>query len=334
MKLQFSIAIILLCLTVHSEAVIALNSPTSDFNALYLNGESDPIADNQANRPDIELVGNDSVGLYAFYAQFNNNNDPLNPSSNVATDGEVFFRVRVAGDQSQSTLDGFVLVGLDITGDGALDYYISHGGTPTQTISIIRAGASANNSPTTMSLGETLYSINVDSSNSSFVEVDAYGPSGNENPDGLNDTPLAEQPAGLGQNQVATTNDLNGAGDIDHFLTFSLDFQALVDVIVADATPISEGAPGLLDAVYLGFDDTFDVQLLLTTSQNGSNINSDLGGIDGNSSTDPFVDPEGGGSGGLTNPVDVSGAEVPEPSAYAFFFGVVTLGFAAIRRRR
>ena len=99
----------------------------------------------------------------------------------------------------------------------------------------------------------------------------------------------------------------------------------MVDVIVADATA------GLLDAVYLGFDDTFDMQLLLTTSQDVNNINSDLGGIDGNTSTTPFTDP---GGGGLTNPVDVTGTEVPEPGTYALLFGLAALGFAAVRRRK
>jgi len=69
-----------------------LNSPTSEFNALLLNGPSDPVEDNQANRVDIELVGNDDVGLFAFYTQFNDNGGAS------ATDGTVFYRVRVSGN--------------------------------------------------------------------------------------------------------------------------------------------------------------------------------------------------------------------------------------------
>ena len=87
------------------------------------------------------------------------------------------------------------------------------------------------------------------------------------------------------------------------------------------------------------FDDTYSFSMLVVTSQNAQNINSDFGGIDdkaeGYDPTDPFVDPTGGGGGGGLSPeVDVGGSEVPEPAMYALLFGLVALGFTAVRRRR
>lgn len=294
---------------------IALNSPTAGyFTALQLGGPSDPVADNQANRPDIELVGRPESGLEAFYVRFDNS------GGNSTTDGNWIFRIRVSGQNGKDddVAKGFFYVGVDLTGDGSLDYMIEHGGQPNQNISILRAGAGSN-SPSTVTLGASLYSTAVNSGpmgNSLFATVE-----------GIDDLSALEGGS-------FDPYDLDGGGkqgDEDRFLTFRLDFQAFVDVVQADA--VGEGS--WLDTRFVDFDDSFNLQMLVVTSQNGNNINSDFGGIDDNSSnpSTPFVGENGNpGSGGLSGPVDPSGQQaVPEPSAFALLLGLFAV-FCVSRR--
>jgi hypothetical protein len=294
------------------QAVISLDASTANFTALGLGGPSDPVADNQANRVDIELVGRPEEGLEAFYVGF----DDFGTSS--TTDGDWFFRTRVSGENGSpdGEANGFFYVGIDITGDGSLDYLIEHGGNPTQQISILRAGAGSN-SPGSVTLGETLFSedtvkfdgTNLTTANSYFETVESIDP-------------------GLTGDGTFDPYDLddggNKQGDLDRFLTFKLDFQDFVNVVRTDAEN------GLLDENFAMFDETFALQMLIVTSQNGNNINSDFGGINDNEMDPdtPFVDPNDpdGGSGGLSGPVDPSGEEaVPEPSVFALLFGVFAL---------
>ncbi len=294
------------------EAVVSLNTTTSQFTPLNLNGPSDPIADNQANRPDIELVGDDALGFYAFYTQFNDN--PSDPgASNI--DGELFFRIRVAGENGNSDgeADGYFLVGLDVTSNGTIDYFISHGGNPSQEIRILRAGASANNTPNSLSLGAELYSTDANASNSLFTEVN--------NIDNLDTvTEYTRQDPNNSSKTISITEDnLDGGRLTDMFLTFSLSFNALANVINND-----------LYGGSLIFDDQSIYQMLLVTSQNGNNLNSDLGGVDGINDT-PFISPTGGG---LTGPIDPTGTPVPEPGAFGLLIGLIAYSATSIKRKR
>lgn len=305
----FSVALAFLAFfgSLRTEAVIALNTPTFEFNALNMGGPSDPVADNQANKPDIELVGNDSAELYAFYGGF------LDNGSSSTTDGDVFYRVRVAGNSGQAELGGYVFIGLDITGDGALDYYIQHGGNPTQQIAILRADlTAANDSPDTIGLGDTLFTTDVvefgnAGANSYFTDVADIDP-------GLSATPDYDP------------YDLDDGSDADHFLTFSFDFAELVNVIRTDAA--NDSLNDDLDDSFEWFDDSFSMQMVLTTSQDVNNINSDLGGIDG-ASTETFTT-----GGGISPEVDPGGSHLPEPATYALLFGLFAFDCAAYRRRR
>lgn len=86
------------------------------------------------------------------------------------------------------------------------------------------------------------------------------------------------------------------------------------------------------------FDETFAINWIVVTSQNGNNINSDIGGLDDNS-VDPnilFVEQPGvdGLGAGLTPAgVTVSGEVVPEPASYPLLLGVGVMAVEISRRR-
>ncbi len=308
--MKYSLTILLLCAAIcsRSEAVIALNAPTGDFVAVPLNGASDPFLDEQSQGKGLDLVGGVG-GFDAFYVGFNDNGGAS------ATDGELVFRVRLGGAK-HGAFSSFVDVGLDIDG-GGLDYIIQFAGQNPNEIQIFRAtGTTANNT----ALGVALYPELAES-----VEYLAGGNAATANAyfAAVSDvTDVAPDPDFSGD-----VTDIDENDGTDYFLTFSLDFNYLVQVVRADATS------GGLDSGYQLFDDTFTFGMLVTTSQDGNNVNGDFGGINGNeagSGDVPFVSVGGDPSGpGLSSPFLPDGAAfVPEPRTYALLlgFGVLLCG--------
>ena len=235
MKLQFSIAILLLCLTVRSEAVIALDAITAgNFTEVGLGGASDNVVDNQANRPDLELVG-DGAGLGAFYVAFDGYD-----TTNTTQDGSMYFRIRVAGENGNSggVLGGNIYIGIDVTGNGALDYIIEHGGTGnTQTISLLRM-AEGIDSPADVVQGAvaeydvggvaTTASVTVDSRNSLFATVKSIdAPNSTFNDGNYADYDLVN---GLKDGDPKSADD----SAFERFLTFTFDFGVFGEVVRQD----------------------------------------------------------------------------------------------------
>ncbi|HAV14018.1 MAG TPA: hypothetical protein DCX06_11095 [Opitutae bacterium] len=304
MKTLFTLSTLIFYASV-AHAVISLTSPTSVFRELSLNGDSDPYADNQANRTDIELVGDAGLGLSAFYFGFNDHGNTSNQ------DGDLFFRVRVAGESGSpdGVLNGYVTVGFDVESDGVMDYYVRHGANLTgndQQIAIFDASATAaNNSPVSIELGSQRYITgNVTAMNSQFRDVDDVTIG-----DTFSNTVYSRTTSPI----LYTERDIDGLGDTDKFLTFSFAFDELVQIIQADYI----GTP------YAGFNDQSTLSLILSTSQNSNNINSDIAGRDGVTS-DPFIP-----GGGITDPI-----QVPEPSTAALIAAVFIFGFVSARRHR
>ncbi len=308
--MKFSSGIVLALLIVASPcgAVISLTAPTSDFTAIGLGGPSDPITDNQANRVDLELVGDDDAGLFAFYLNFDDG------GTADKTDGEIAFRFRMSGDKGQGTIGGNVYVGLDLTGNGALDYFIAHEGKNDQNLLILRTGSGDNNSPSTVTLGETLFSTDSTASNTNFSAVSTI------------DTNLI----GSGYDPYDLDADNTPKSGEDYFLTFKIDFAELVSVVRKDAQD------GLIDSQFVLFDEDTALQMITVTSQNTNNINSDFGGIndDVRDPTLPFNDPEQ--PGGSSTPITIDGdpIPVPEPSAYGLIFGLYAVIMVLGSRKR
>lgn len=335
---SFFCAFSMFALHLTSEAVIALNALTdSNFIEVGLGGASDSVVDNQANRPDLELVG-DGASLGAFYVAFDGYD-----TTNTTQDGSMYFRIRVAGENGNSdgVLGGNIYIGIDITGNGALDYMIEHGGSGnTQAISLLRM-ADGVDSPADVVQGAvaeydvggvaTTASVTVDAQNSLFATVKSI-----DDPNSaFNDGNYADYDLdnGLKDGEPKSADD----SAFDRFLTFTFDFGVFGEVVRQD---FDDGELNTAGRDLGLFDDTYTFSMLVVTSQNDQNINSDFGGIDGTAddydASIPFTDqPDGnGGTGaGLSVPVD-PGGEVPEPAGYALLFGLATLGFVASRRRR
>lgn len=205
---------------------------------------------------------------------------------------------------------------IDISGNGFLSAAIY---APNSEVSMNGGGT---NSPGSITLGDTLFSedavkfdgSNASTANSYFETVETIGP-------------------GLTGDGTYDPYDLDGGGkkqgDLDRFLTFKLDFQDFVDVVLSDAEN------GLIDSGFELFDESFALQMLVVTSQNGNNINSDFGGIDDNNADPniPFNDPNdpNGGSGGLSLGVDPGGTVIPEPGTLMLLLGI--MAGIALRRR-
>ncbi len=227
-----------LCGCVSLHAVIAINSVTSEWTPILYGGVSDNTADNQANSPDLELVGDPGSGYHAFYVKFDDN------GSASTTDGDLGFRIRVAGDKSPAGFKGYARVGLDVTGDGALDFFVS--AELDQYVTIRDAGNGANNSPSTSSF---------DSSNTLFQAAAVSGTNYDWSP-------------------VATIDgsgtDLDGGSDPDYFLSFSISFSEIVTA-------------ARLEPGFSLFDDTYGIGYVVMTAQNSNNLNSDIGGVNNNS---------------------------------------------------
>jgi len=303
--------------TAHA-VVLSLNSPTLDFNAVSLGGPSDPAQDEGSEGKGLDIVGGYG-GLMGFYAAYE--------SGTTSTTGELFFRVRLGGSK-KSTFDSFVNVGLDLDTDGTLDYFIQYAGKNPNRIQILDAGGT---SPNTASIGSVL---------STGESVSLWN--GNGSPSASNNAFYT--PVGTGITDVtfnasdpnllsgATATDIDGNGDNDYFLTFSIDFSYLVSVVRDDAANLDASAGD-----FTLFDDSFAFGMLVATSQNKNNVNGDFAGIDGTATTgdEPFVNPDGSQGGGLSTPYKPDEAVfIPESSNYALIFGLFTLGFKACRRRR
>lgn len=334
MKYLTLFIIVFLSLSLRIEAVVALNAPTTgNFVEVGLGGASDNVVDNQANRPDLELVG-DGANLGAFYVAF----DYGAPARSSATDGTMGFRIRVAGENGNSdgVLGGNVYIGFDLTGDGALDYMLEHGGSgPTQAISLLRMGPGVNR-PTAVEQGQVATydvggsavpaSVNVSEQNSLFATVKLIDDAGSA----FNDGNYADYDLDGGFEGKAPKTADDSA--FDRFLTFTFDFAIFAEVVRQDYA----------DDGYLEFfDDSYTFSMLVVTSQNANNINSDFGGIDGKADdynpNIPFAqqpDGNGGTGAGLSPFVVIDGSLVPEPATYALLFGLLTLAFTGVRRRR
>lgn len=280
----------LLCL--RSEAVIGITTPSSDWVPVLYLSDADPTGDQQtsgAGGTEADIVGNASYA--ALYKKY---------------DGTDFaFRIRMGADSNPSGYDSATIIGIDVTGDGSLDYYIGAeidgvGASNSKFDIGIYAfnGSALTPSETKMALAPSsaqLYGYEQTADNFNWSTVTSID--------------LADDPS--------VPADVDGIGNADYFLSFSVPFADLAAAMALEGVILSVDTP---------------ISFAAITSQNLNQINNDFNGVDGTdpNSTTPWTE-----SGGVSETyTPESQSPVPEPATYALVFGCVTLGFVACRRRR
>ena len=209
-----------LSLTCSAFATIPILSPTVEWNPITYPGvTSDYPSDTQASSLDLDLVGDATHA--AFYTRFDDNGTPL-----ITNDGELGYRLRLAGNKPPATFGGQAWIGADVNSDGALDLFV---GANKDTVSIHFAGTGSNTSPNTTSIESTpFWSASVSASNFNWTEITTT-----LDPDGTN-------------------LDIDAGGETDYFLTFIVPFSQFVGAVNALSLGIT-------------FDDTSPVAYVAAT---------------------------------------------------------------------
>ena len=205
MRLQSAFILLLLIGTTLARAEIFVNGPTIDWAVVQYPGvTSDWPTDQQANAPDLEIVGDATHP--AIYTQFDDaeTSDPA--------DGEIAFRLRVSGAKKTTEYAGYAWIGVDVDIDGALDIFLI---ASKNTIGIYDAGSDTNTSPNTTSVSKT---------------PDWSTPSTSLN--------FGWVPVSLTTDPAVTNTDVDNAGGTDYFVSFKVPFAQFVSNVLA-LTPLT-----------------------------------------------------------------------------------------------
>lgn len=228
-----------------------------------------------------EIIGD--ATNHGFYVNFD---DGGTESATDGTDGTLFFRLRVSGLKNLSKgYEGYTYIGLDLNGDYALDFFLR---ASVDTIALVEA-TGATDSPAAGASATDTFSVATDSTNFSVATVASI--------DG-------------------SPSDLDGAGGDDYFISFSVDF----DWIVQAANDLL----GITD-----FDDTQGIGFVASTASKNNLFDSDIAGVTGIDVNSTFEE-----VGAFADPVTAGGTAVPEPSSYAFLLSFVAGATVLFRRRR
>jgi hypothetical protein len=283
----------LICVTSGSlTAQINPAAPTTQWHSIGFSSSSvvpDPGSDQQTGSAEGDVVG--SASQPAFYSAFDN-------AGTLSTaDGTLAFRVRVGADKSPAGYSGAAFVGIDANRDGKLDFFlgVNNSGSSAQ-IGIWSAGTGANTSPNTTTLANTAaFSFAETSLNYSWQQVTA-----------------ASDPS-------AVNYDLDGHGDPDYFVSFTVPFSN----VVAEATSLG-----------LSLDEHTPVYYVFATATQANSLNQDIGGVNGGVNSSSSWSSLGALSD-TTSPNTV----VPEPQTWCLITAAAALfvirnRYSQIRKQR
>lgn len=246
----------------------------------------DPFGDQQTGSVEGDIVG-DSANP-SLYAAFDDGGTP-----GVTTDGEVGFRFRLGGDKNPSGFKGAAFVAMDLDGNGSLDLFggVNNSGSAAL-IGLWWAGSSANTSPSTTTLANApTYTYTESAASYSWTAVS-----------------LTIDPS-------VSNTDLDGGGDTDYFLTFTLPLADLV---------------AMAETLVPGFDESSVVGYVAATATQANTLNQDLNGVNGSLNSSSTWE----ALGALSSSYTASGVQViPEPSAWTLMF-LGLAGLVAIQHSR
>ena len=220
--------------------IVDLSSPTDGWTPIrYSNNNPDPSNDQQTGSSEGDIVGNAlHPSAYTIFG------DAGTPS---ITDGTLAFRVRLGADVNPAGFKTALFVGIDANHDGAIDLFLGvNNSGAANTVGIWNPGAGLNVSPNTTSIVSTPLV--------SYVPV-----AGNYNWSQVNTT---IDPS------VGTATDLDGGGQPDFFLSFSI--------------PLSDIIAQLAAVGITGFDENSTLSYVIATATQANSLNQDLNGVDKN----------------------------------------------------
>lgn len=249
-------------------SIVDVTAPTTSWTPiLYGSNNPDPSNDQQTGSSEGDIVGN--VLHPSVYTMFG---DAGTPST---TDGDLAFRIRLGADVNPSGFKTAVFVGVDANRDGALDLFIGvNNSGAADTIGLWNPGAGLNISPNTTTIVSTpLVAYTQTATNYNWSAVT-----------------LTNDPT------VGTATDLDGGGQNDYFLSFSVSFS---DVVIQLA------ARGIT-----GFDENTPLAYVIATATQANSLNQDLNGVGQNYDGSAIWSDLGVLSDGMTP----AGAVVPEAS--------------------
>ena len=245
-----------------------LDGSANDWKDVLKGANFDPGGDQQAvSNSSIDLVGTANDGtMYAIY------DAGILPDD--VSDDKVCYRFRVGGSKSNS-FSGYVWIGVNVDPltDGDNDVYIrvygngKSGAQFSGEVKVYDAGTGTNTSPSTSSVanGVAIASL-TDGTNFEFTQI---GGTPDPDPD-------------------VTNNNINSDSELDWMISYCVDWTDLRDTI--NAKPIKDDNDGSPPNISIDKDSL--LSFTLSTSINGNNVNSDVGGYEGGVDDDTvtFVD--------------------------------------------
>jgi len=248
--------------------VVDVTSPTTNWTpVIYASNNADPSNDQQTGSSEGDLVGN--AVHPSVYAAFG---DAGTPS---LTDGTIGFRARVGADASPAGFKTALFVGIDANHDGAIDLFVGvNNSGSNDTIGIWNPGAGLNVSPNTTTIVSTpLVSYTPTAATYHWTAVNAT----------IDPT-------------VGGATDIDGGGQTDQFLTFSVPFNDVVTQLN------NRGITGVTQ------NSTFSY--IIATATQANSLNQDINGVG------KTFDPSATWSslGVISDDLSASGVPVPEAS--------------------
>jgi len=268
--------------------VVDVTSPTTNWTPVtYANSNADPSNDQQTGSSEGDLVGN--TAHPSAYTAFG---DAGTPS---LTDGTIGFRLRVGADSSPAGFKTAMFVGIDANHDGAIDLFVGvNNSGAADTVGIWNPGAGLNVSPNTTTIVSTpLVSYTPTASNYHWTAVNTT----------IDPT-------------VGTATDIDGGGQNDQFLTFSVPFNDVVTQLG------NRGVTGVTQ------NSTFSY--VIATATQANSLNQDINGV--GKTFDPAA--TWSSLGVISNDLSASGVPVPEFSTGLSVASALALIIAFERLRR